>query len=138
MRQKEIKSIEREFALFGSKINELKKLRRVLDSLHNKGFEKEIGIIEAKLSNVDNVSKAEILLANLRHKVKKREIESKYAAAHLIKRLFELNDNITVWGRKKLKNEYLDIRKRYLSLSEEDKIPVYGIITEMCEKLNRI
>jgi hypothetical protein len=138
MGQKEIRLIEREFALFGSKVSELKKLRRVLDSLSSKGPLREVRMIEAKLSNVDNIPKVEVLLANLKHKVKKREIESKYAAAHLIKRLFELNDNIRVWDRKKLKNEYMDIRKQYLLLSEEDKIPVYGIITEMCEKLNRI
>ncbi|MBW2990009.1 hypothetical protein KY358_06870 [Candidatus Woesearchaeota archaeon] len=123
--------LKRRFVLFESRINELESLRRILSSLDIRGFEEEISLIREKIFNLQDTWEISRSIGKLKLQIRRKQIESKSELINLIKQIFLCNSNINAWSYTQLRSQYISILKRYYKLPEEDKILIYGILSEL-------
>lgn len=127
--------LEREFSLFESKVNELEKLKRELNSIYTENFEDDIRLIMENFHNVDNLPKVKKLISDLKVKVKEKEMAPEPMLVRLMEQIFECNDNINVWSYERLRKEYISLSKEYSLLNSKEKSLVYNALLRIYGKI---
>lgn len=135
MNEQRLEAMEREFSLFESKVHELERLKKDLDSLDSGNFKNEAAAIRKSLSDVNNIPRIERAISNLKLKIEKKAAKSSIESAQLIDQIFRCNDNIDAWSYGQLKKEYNIISRKYIEIPRNEKVFVYNILMKLYEKI---
>ena len=119
-----IDKLERDFELFGKGINRLENLKKELNSLNTKGFEKDKHKIESELKNVTDIPKIEKQMNTLKKKISGTHSPKKKTIRKIIKKKtskpkINLDQDVAKLVKVQMDTIALDIKK---SLSERVRL----------------
>ena len=112
-------ALNKEFEIFSKGIERLEELRRELDSLNTRGFERDAAVIRSKLKDVSAIPLLEIQLKSLKNKINRKYIPRHKKSSKLKTQIKHLEEEIE--DIPKLERKINDLRQR---LKEKKSIKV--------------